>query len=120
LIKGLLKLALVALIANAAWHIGTAYLAFYKFKDAVQETTQFDSERSDEQLRQRILELASDYDVPIAADGFTVQRSDYHTIVDGAFTRKIDVLPGYAYPWSFSFHTDTFVVPGAKGAAPVR
>jgi hypothetical protein len=120
LIKAILKLAIAALIANASWRVGSAYLSFYKFKDAVQETTQFDADRSDELLRQRILELAAQYDVPVAADGFTIQRSDYHTIVDGAYTQKIDVLPGYPYPWRFSFHTDTFVVPGARGASPVR
>ncbi len=120
MIKTLLKLAIAALLANAAWRVGSAYLSFYKFKDAVTETTQFDSERSDEQLQQRILELASQYDVPLAADGFTVRRRDYHTIVDGSYNQKIEIVPGYLHSWSFSFHTDTFVVPGAKGASPVR
>lgn len=118
--KTLLKLALAALIANAAWKVGSAYLSFYKFKDAVAETTQFDSERTDDQLHQRILDLASQYSVPIAGDGFTIKRSDYHTIVDGSYTQKIEIVPGYPYPWAFTFHTDTFVVPGAKGASPVR
>jgi len=120
LIKAIFKLAVVALIANATWRVGSAYLSFYKFKDAVQETTQFDADRSDDQLRQRIVELAGQYDVPIAPDGFTIQRTEYHTIVDGSYRQKIDVVPGYTYPWPFTFHTDTFVVPGAKGASPVR
>jgi hypothetical protein len=120
LIKGILKLAVAALIANAAWRLGSAYMSFYKFKDAVQETTQYDSERSDEQLRQRIQELAAQYDVPMTPDGFTIRRSDYHTLVDGSYTQKVDIIPGYPYPWAFSFHTDTFIVPGAKGASPVR
>jgi len=120
LIKAIFKLAMVALLANACWRVGSAYLSFYKFKDAVEETTQFDADRTDDQLRQRVLELAAQYDVPVAGDGFSIRRTDYHTIVDGAYTQRIEVVPGFKYPWPFSFHTDTFIVPGAKGASPVR
>ena len=35
MIKTVLKLLLAALIANAAWRVGSAYIAFYKFQDAV-------------------------------------------------------------------------------------
>jgi len=120
LIKGILKLAFVALLANACWRVGSAYLSFYKFKDAVEQTTQYDPDRTDDQLKQRIVELAAQYDVPVTADGFTIQRSDYHTIVDGRYTQRIEVVPGYKYAWPFSFHTDTFIVPSAKSASPVR
>jgi hypothetical protein len=120
LIKAVLKLALVALLANACWRVGTAYMSFYKFKDAVEQTTQFDPDRTDDQLRQRILDLAGQYDVPLTPDAFSIQRSDYHTIVDGSYRQKIELLPGYRYAWPFTFHTDTFVVAGAKGASPVR
>jgi hypothetical protein len=107
-IKLILKLALAALIANAAWRLGTAYLSFYKFKDAVQEATQFGADKGDAQLQTRILELAADYDVPLAADGFTIQHKDNHTIVDGAYVRTVDLLPGYKYQCPFAWHTDTF------------
>lgn len=113
MIKLVLKLALAALIANAAWHVGTAYLSFYKFKDAVYETAQFGTEKGDEQLQARILELASDYDVPLAADGFTISHHDNHTIIDGSYVRMVDLLPGYQYQWPFAWHTDTFTIPGA-------
>ena len=33
--KTLLKLVIVALLANALWRIGSAYATFYKFTDAV-------------------------------------------------------------------------------------
>ena len=46
MIKLVIKLAIVALVANAAWHTMVAYTSFYKFKDAVQQTTQFGSDKS--------------------------------------------------------------------------
>ena len=108
MIKLILKLAIVALLANAAWHLATAYLAFYKFKDAVQQTTLFGNDKSVERLRARIVELAGDYDLPIGQDDFTLTRENFHTIVDGSYTRPIDLMPGYVRPWTFTFHTDTF------------
>jgi hypothetical protein len=108
LIKLVVKLAIVALIANAAWHLMTAYTSYYKFKDAVQQTTQFGNDKSLDQLKARVLALAGDYDLPLHEDDFTVRRETLHTIVDGAYTTTIDLLPGYSRPWRFEFHTDTF------------
>ena len=75
MIRLILKLVIAALIANAAWRVGSAYLSFYKFKDAVQETVQFTAaEKSDDQLRQRIVELAVEYAVPVTEDNFKLHR----------------------------------------------
>jgi hypothetical protein len=110
MIKLVIKLAIAALLANAAWRVGSAYADYYKFKDAVQQTTQFGPERSDAELRDRILELAAQYDVPLAEDGFSVERSENHTIVDGGFATPIEVVPGFERPWPFTFHVDTFTI----------
>jgi hypothetical protein len=108
LIKTLLKLVLVALVANATVRVGMAYLAFYRFTDAVQQTMQFGTAKTDEQLQSRVLELASEYDIPIDAGNFTIRHDEIHTIVDGSFTEPIDLLPGRSYRWPFSWHIDTF------------
>ena len=108
MIKLLIKLAIVALVANAAWHVMAAYTSYYKFKDAVQQTTLFGNDKSVDQLKARILSLASDYDLPIGEDDFTLRRESFHTIVDGTYTKTIDLLPGYSRPWAFEFHIDTF------------
>ena len=108
MIKLLIKLAIVALVANAAWHIMAAYTSYYKFKDAVQQTTLFGNDKSVEQIKNRVLSLASDYDLPIGEDDVTVKREQLHTVVDGSYTKTLDLLPGYSRPWTFEFHTDTF------------
>jgi len=106
--KLLLKLAIVALVANAAWHVMAAYVSFYKFKDAVTQTTQFGNDKTIEQLKTRVLALAADYDVPIAEDDVTIKREQLRTTVDGAYRKTIDLAPGFARPWTFEIHTDTF------------
>jgi hypothetical protein len=108
LIKLLIKLAIVALVANAAWHVMAAYTSYYKFKDAVQQTTQFGNDKNLDQIKARVLALASDYDLPIGDDDLTVKREMLHTIVDGSYVKTIDLAPGYSRPWTFTFHTDTF------------
>jgi hypothetical protein len=118
MIRLIVKLALAALIANAAWRVGSAYASYYRFKDAVQETTQYGADKSDDELRARIVELGSEYDLPISDDSFSLRRVGEHTITDGAFTRPIDVLPNHPYPWPFTWHTDTFTLKGSQ--LPVR
>jgi hypothetical protein len=106
MIRLLFKLAVAALIANAVWRAGSVYLSFYRFKDAVAQTAQY-SKGTEDQLRLRILELAANYDVPLADDALTVRRTDDHTLVDASYTKLVDVVPGYRYPWPFTFSIDT-------------
>ena len=105
--RTLLKLALAALLINASWQLFSVYWAHFKFVDAVQSTTQFRGDKSDEAIRNRILELAGEFDVPVSDENLTVQGNRQHTTVDSAYTRPVKLLPGYAYPWQFRVHTDT-------------
>ena len=110
MIKLVIKLAFVALVANAAWRVGSAYASYYKFKDAVHETTLYGPDKTDAQLRTRIAELASEYDLAIGEDSFTISRQMNHTVVDGTFVQPVEVLPRYKYPWTFTWHVDTLTV----------
>ncbi len=110
MVKTLLKLAIVALVANATWHVWGAYAAYFKFKDAVQSASQFGSDKSDDELRQRVIYLAGQYELPVSESNFTVTRQQSHTIIDGAYTRPIEFAPGFTYPWPFTWHVDTFSV----------
>jgi hypothetical protein len=107
LIKLILKLAVVALLANASWRVGSAYVAHYKFEDSVQQAALFRGSKTDDVLRRRIFELASDFDIPVTDDQLTLTTSEHHTVVDGGYTRIIELAPGFTYPWEFTFHVDT-------------
>lgn len=117
--KVLVKLVIVALVANATWRVGSVYLRYYRFTDAVQETMQYRGGRTDEQVHDRIFELAAQYDVPVTDDNLKVTHNGAHTIVDGSYKQPIDLLPGFTYQWPFAVHIDTFVYDSsAEGSAP--
>ena len=107
MVRTIIKLAFVALLANAAWQLFTVYWAHFKFSDAVQQTTQFRGTKTDAQLKERILELASQFDVPVSDENLTVQVVDDHTLVDSSYTRRVELVPTFPYPWRFTVHTDT-------------
>ena len=82
MLKLLLKLAAVALLANAAWRIGSSYVSFYKFKDAVAEEAQFGVDKSVDQLRERVVGLAQQFDLPVDGDALTIAKGDQSNVDD--------------------------------------
>ena len=110
MIRFLLKLAVAALIVNATWRLGSAYATFYRFKDAVTEASRFSGAKSEEELRRRVLELASQFEVPVDEQDFSIRREGNHTNIDGTYTQSIELAPAYPYPWSFDWSVDTFTL----------
>src|SRR5438552_10948825 len=108
--RQLVSLAIAALLAHATWRIGTAYVSLYGFQDQVHEVSLFSPDKSEEELRQRVLELASQYALPVRGDSFSIRRVNYHTYIDGSYTQPIEVLPRFKYPWSFSWSSDTLAI----------
>jgi hypothetical protein len=109
LLKKLVSLALVALAANATWHLFLAYSAHYKFRDAVRYAAQNRGEKSDDDLRDQIVDIASDADVPVQPAGVVVTHEGIATEVTVSYTRPIEIVPNRMSNWSFSFVIDTFV-----------
>ena len=107
--KTLLKLIVMALMANAIWRVGSAYASFYKFKDSVYAAAMEEGKSVDE-LREKILELASTYDLPLTAETLTIRREVHRTIVEGSYTKRVNVLPGYEYQWPFTVDIDAYVI----------
>jgi hypothetical protein len=105
--KLILKLVVVALVANAAWRVGSSYVAFYKFKDAVAEEAQFAADKSPDELRDRVVGLAQQYELPVEGAGLTITKADQRTRIAGSYTKRIEVVPGFKYPWAFSWDIET-------------
>jgi hypothetical protein len=107
--KLLIKLAVVALLANAAWRLGLEYLAHYRFADSVQEAA-IDSSQSDAQLRQEVLELAAKYEVPLTDEALTIRTENRRRFINGSYVKPITILPGYDRNWSFTLAVDSYVI----------
>jgi hypothetical protein len=114
MIRTLVKLALVALLANATWHVFVVYLAHYKFKDSVTSTAQFGVEKTEPELRDRILVLAGELDVPVTDDNLSIRRDEHETVVETSYKRRIELVPGYKYEWPFTMRVDVFTTPPVR------
>ena len=100
MIKLLVKLAIVALLANAAYHIGSEYLTYIKFRDAIRDAAMFKA-KNDTELMARIMDLAGQYDVPLEEENVTIERQLRQVSIDGWYDKPIEVVPNYQYPWHF-------------------
>jgi hypothetical protein len=112
--RTLLKLAVVALLANAAWHLFGAYSPNYKLQDGIQYAAQNRGPLTDDALKDRILEIANQFDVPVTAADVSITRQGPHTLVDLSYVRPVELAPGFRYPWSFSIHVDVLSLSGLK------
>ena len=107
--KLLIKLAVVALLANATWRLGMEYLTHYRFADSVQEAA-IDSGQTDAQLRQHVLELAAKYDVPLTDEALTIRTEERRRYINGTYVKPITILPGYNRNWSFTLGIESYVI----------
>jgi hypothetical protein len=103
--KLLIKLAIVALLANAVYRVGSEYLTYIKFRDAIRDAAMFKA-ASDEELRKRIMDLSTDYDIPLEDDALTIRREERHVFVEGKYKKPIEVAPRFKYEWPFTWSID--------------
>jgi hypothetical protein len=101
-LKLFLKLAVVALLANGAYHVGLEYLTYVRFRDAVRDAATYKA-RDDDDLRKRIMDLAGDYDVPLSDDDLTIQRENLQVTVVGSYRKPIEVAPTFRVAWPFTW-----------------
>ena len=113
MIKLLFKLAIVALLANAAYHVGSEYLTYIKFRDAIRDAAMFKA-KNDTELMARIVELAAQYEVPLQEENLTIERVERKVNVEGWYDKPIEIVPNYKYPWHFglSLEVVTPAIPG--------
>ncbi|MGH9141420.1 MAG: hypothetical protein ACRD2I_09790 [Vicinamibacterales bacterium] len=114
MIRTILKLAVVALLANAAWHLFSAYSPNYKLQDGIQFAAQNRGQLSDDGLKDKILDLAAQFEVPVTAADVSVTHTDRQTLVDVSYVRPIELAPGFRYPWPFSMHLDVLSLASLK------
>jgi hypothetical protein len=118
MLKLLIKLAVVALLANAVYRVGSEYVTFLKFREAVRDAALFRA-KTDEELRQRIMKLAEEYGVSVSDDHVSIRREQRVVYVNGSYDKPIEVVPRYSYPWHFAWAIEALqeevsLLPGAR------
>jgi len=101
MLRTLVKLAIVVLIVYAGVRIVPVFWTYVKFKDAVQETANFSSRRSVEEVRASVVKIAERYDVPITLQDVRVRKVKDATLVETSYSAQLEYFPGRFYPWTF-------------------
>jgi hypothetical protein len=114
--KTLIKLVIAALIVFASWKAGSAYFRFYQLKDAAQDAALFGASKSADEIRNSVVEVAKNLNLPIDPDKVIVRRGPNHTYVTTSYIEKIEVLPSYFYPWVFKLDVDVLTMTQPKDA----
>ena len=117
MLKLLVKLAVVALVANAAYHVGAEYLTYIKFQDAIRDAAIFKA-RNDEELTARIVSLAQQYEVPLDEENISIDREGKKVGVTGWYDKPVEVFPSYEYPWHFGLSIDVVTQTTPTQAVP--
>ena len=97
MLKRLIELAIAAAIFYAGWHAGIAYLHYFQFDDALTETARFGRGRTAEQLRERVLQLAAEYQIPLDPAAVVIHLDTNSTRIVAPYTERIKLLPNYVY-----------------------
>ena len=95
MLRNLVRLAIVLLLANALYQFVPVYMHYYQFKDAVTETALFAKDRSDDDLKDRVMVLAERYQIPIDRDAVQVTRDKQMTYITLVYEETIQWVPSY-------------------------
>ncbi len=99
MLKRLIELVIAVVIIYAGWHAGVAYLHYYQFNDAIGELALFAGGSTNDQLKERVMQLAQQYQIPIDADSVTVRTDAEVTQITAPYTETVKLLPNYTYDW---------------------
>jgi hypothetical protein len=123
MVKTLIKIAVALLVVHAAFRVGSAFWNYYRYEDALLQLAQFGERKSERLLCDQAMSTAAEYDVPIEPAGLTIRKASNppfncdtgpgalggdvsalastQLTIEGYYMERLQVLPGYYYPWEF-------------------
>ena len=114
MIKTLIKVAIALAIINAAFHAGEAAWRYYQLKDATQQLIIFGSQEHTNELHNRIVQKATELQVPLLPENITVHRQGTRTFVDASYTQPVEYFPNQVYPVELKFSIEAFAANVAR------
>jgi hypothetical protein len=75
---------------------------YRKFQDAVRDTALFGNGKSDEDLRTKIMQQASENQVPLSPDDVTIERRAGEVVIGAHYVQTVKVLPGVTRDFTFT------------------
>ena len=106
-VRRLIKLLVLAIIANTLYQFVPPYLRYIRFKDGVRETALFSERLNDVQIVDRVMALADRLEVPIDRDAVQVSRPESNRVrVEGSYVEPMWFVPWRQYDWQFDVSVD--------------
>ena len=102
MIRRLIALVIAAAVAYAAWNVSVVWSHYRKFQDDVRNVALFGNDKTDDDLKARVIELAGQNQVPLQPDAIAIQRRGGETTIEAHYTQIVKVLPGYSRPFDFT------------------
>jgi hypothetical protein len=100
--KTIIKLAVTAVVLTVLFQATRAAIHHYVFVDALQEALLFAGNRTEDELVDRVMEIAFDHEIPLDVGNVSVRREPFLVVVNANYTADINLLPGvYRRDWPF-------------------
>jgi hypothetical protein len=99
MLKRVIQLVIAAVVIYAGWHAGVAYFHYYQFTDSIGELALFAGSSTADQLKERVVQLAAQYQVPLDPGAITVHTDPEVTQITAPYTERVKLLPNYVYEW---------------------
>lgn len=109
-----IRLVVVALVLYGCWHAVRAQWEYLQFKDAVDQIAQFGVDKDPDDIRASVLSAGTKLGIPLAPERVAVRKESDHLYIDVVYTRPVEILPRYMYPWTFTVNAHGWFVPGGQ------
>jgi hypothetical protein len=106
MLRTIIRLALVALVVHAAVKTVPVFWHHVKFRDAVEEMAMFSAKRSENDVLERVMQIANRLDVPLQRENVKVRKQRNITFVDASYTAQLEYFPNRFYPWDFKVNVE--------------
>jgi hypothetical protein len=116
--KALFKIIVAALVVHACFRAGTVYWRHYQFEDGVERTAQFGGKNAPNEVHDRVMEIAREFQIPLEPRNVKVRRQQNHMLIDAVYMERIELLPRYFYPWQFTVNVDAFTITPGEAHLP--
>ena len=110
MIKRIISLVIFLLLVNAGVRVGFVFFHDQQFKDAIRELALFSGTKSEEVVRQQVMQLAQQYQIPLDPDYVEITRKSIpgmgdHSAIKLTYAVMVKVAPGYTRRFDFDYVT---------------
>ena len=112
MIKRVLSLIIFLLLANAGVRVSLVYFHHEQFKDALSELSLFSGSKTPEIVRAKVMELATEHQIPLDPDFVEITRQNVpgigdHSVIKVSYAVNVKVFPPPGKPRRFQFDYTT-------------